>query len=94
LLHVTAGTLFILGLSIGFSLPAILEYAEALTIAKSAIFTILFLCSLIFLSISKLSLGASILHLARNAAWKIDKKVYNTFLLGFFLIFNDNSEVL
>jgi len=91
----TAGALFILGLSIGFSLPAILEYTKALTIAKSAIFTILFLCSLIFLGTSGLSLGDSILRLARNAAWKIDKRAYNTLLLGlFFLILTIIAEVL
>ena len=43
---------------------------------------IFFVCSLIFLGTSGLSLGASILHLARNTAWKIDRRTYDAFLLG------------
>lgn len=91
----TVGALFVLGLSIGSSLPAILEYSGALIITQSVIFMILFVCSLIFLGTSGLSLGASILHLARNTAWKVDRRTYDAFLLGlFFLILAVVLEVL
>jgi len=78
----TVGTLFVLGLSVGSSLPPILEYSGTLIIAQSVIFIIFFVCSLIFLGTSGLSLGAPILHLARNTAWKIDRRTYDAFLLG------------
>lgn len=91
----TVGALFILGLSIGASLPYILEYAKALTIAQSFIFIALYACSLMFLGASGLSLGASILQLAKNTTWKIDKRAYNSFFLGLiFLIFTIVIEVL
>ena len=91
----TVGALFVLGLSIGSSIPPILEYSGALIIAQSVIFIIFFVCSLIFLGTSGLSLGASILHLARNTAWKIDRRTYDAFLLGIlFLILTVVVEVL
>lgn len=92
---VTVGALFILGLSIGSSLPAILEYSGALIIAQSVIFIILYVCSLIFLGASGLSLGSSILHLARDTAWRIDRRTYDSFLIGLlFLILAVVVEVL
>jgi len=92
---VTVGALFVLGVSIGSSLPAILEYSGAFIIAQSMIFLVLFACSLIFLGTSGLSLGASILHLARDTAWKIDRRTYDTFLIGLlFLVLAVVVEVL
>lgn len=79
---VTAGALFTLGLSMGSALPAILEYSGAAAVAQSAVFIILFSCSLVFLGATGLSLGASILHLARDTAWKVDGRAYDVFLLG------------
>ncbi|MEM2897073.1 MAG: hypothetical protein QXG01_05840 [Candidatus Bathyarchaeia archaeon] len=92
---VTAGALFLLGLSMGSSLPTIMEYAKALTLAQSVTFIILYACSLMLLGALGLSLGASILHLARNTVWKIDRRTYDSFLLGLaFLILSIAVEVL
>jgi len=79
---VTVGALFILGLSVGASLPSILEYAGTLVASQSLVFAVLFTCAMIFLGTSGLSLGSSILHLAKNTAFKIDRRTYDAFLLG------------
>jgi len=79
---VTVGALFVLGFSVGASLPAILEYAGAFAVFQSLVFTILFTCSMIFLGTSGMSLGSSVLHLAKNTAFKLDRRTYDAFLLG------------
>jgi hypothetical protein len=84
---VTIGTLFILGLAIGSAIPIIVEYSGAVVISQSIAYTIFFSCSLIFLGASGLSLGASILHLAKNTGWRIDLRTYDTFLMGLLFLF-------
>jgi len=91
---VTVGALFILGLSVGASLPSILEYAGASAASQSIVFAFLFACAMIFLGTSGLSLGSSILHLAKNTAFKIDRRTYDAFLLGLaFLILSILMEL-
>jgi len=79
---VTVGALFVLGFSVGVSLPAILEYAGAFAVFQSIAFAILFTFAMIFLGTSGMSLGSSVLHLAKNTAFKIDRRTYDAFLLG------------
>lgn len=91
---VTVGALFILGLSVGVSLPAILEYAGAVAVSQSIVFAIFFMLAMTFLGTSGLSLGSSILHLAKNTAFSIDRRTYDAFLLGLtFLILSIIVEV-
>ena len=83
---VTAGALFVLGLSVGASLPAILEYSPAQTLARSVGFAALFGCALTFLGASGLSVGDSILRLVRDTSWRIDRRAYDALLLGLALL--------
>jgi len=78
----TVGALFILGLSVGTCMPAILEYAEAIVVFRSVVFSIFFTCAMILFGTSGLSLGSSILHLIRNTSFKTDRRTYDAFLLG------------
>lgn len=83
---VTAGALFALGLSVGASLPAILEYSVTQALARSVGFAALFGCALTFLGASGLSLGDSILRLIRDTSWRIDRRAYDALLLGLALL--------
>ena len=92
---VTVGALFVLGVAVGASVPSILEYAVATVVSQSMLFAVLFACAMIFLGTSGLSIGSSILHLARDTTLKMDRRTYDAFLLGImFLILSIVVEVL